>query len=139
MVESFNLNIVGSYWRTNKSGMILRKDREHSYLQLRIQYLLAREMVDSDLVTLPILRDQLVGRSKGPTKRTKLPEKMLGNIWPRKWNLLKNHKNKKKRVFVSKWKSWYWERKSHDWERKTWDPPYVRGGENHNEIYKCLN
>ena len=30
-------------------------------------------------------------------------------------------------------------RKSHDWEGKTWDAPYVRGEENHNEIYKCLN
>ena len=122
MVDSFNLNIVGSCWKTNQSGVILRKDQEHLYLQYQIQHLLVRGMVGPDLVTLPILRDQLVVRLKRSTKRTKLPEKMLGNILLRKWNLLRNHKNKKKRVFVPKQKSctldsWRITREL-DWKRK---------------------
>ena len=122
MVDSFNLNIVGSCWKTNQSGVILRKDQEHLYLQYHIQHLLARGMVGPDLVTLSILRDQLVVRLKRSTKRTKLSEKMLRNILLRKWNLLRNHKNKKKRVFVPKQKScaldsWRITREL-DWKRK---------------------
>ena len=62
-------------WLNQSLSILTMLNRDHPCLQLRSQHLLAKRIVGPDLVTLPILRDLLVGMPKRPSERIKPPEK----------------------------------------------------------------